>query len=103
MQELGADSTTIAQHTAHLDPDDTFEVWPPLWEVIQWFVATDDLYRWHNGFCLGLDLVQLQAEAALTGRQFTPEQFEDLRFISHIFADELTKKANSSCPTSLRV
>lgn len=102
MRILGADESTVSNYTSHLISDDDFEVLPENWETVRWFLETEDFYRWNGNHCLGLDVVQVKADAKIRRKKITTEQYEDLRFISHIYAGELTKIVRSSCLKSLQ-
>lgn len=70
------------------------EILPENWLIVTWFNEVTDLMRYHHHLCLGLDLTQIQAEASMSGREYTPEQFKGLRLMSKTAAKELNERNN---------
>ncbi|WP_416305216.1 hypothetical protein [Neptunicella sp. SCSIO 80796] len=92
MREMGAPQQRIDQEMARYIPDDNFEVLEENWDALIWFLEVDDLLRWHNKVCLGLDLLAIQAEVQMHERQFSHQQFGQVRVLGQVAAHELNKK-----------
>ncbi|HBY41453.1 MAG TPA: hypothetical protein DEH24_18630, partial [Alteromonas sp.] len=60
--------------------------------AIEWFISTDDLYIWNGPVCVGLDVKAVRDDAILSGRKTTPDDYNKLRLLGQVYADELTKK-----------
>jgi hypothetical protein len=88
MAQLGAPSALIEQ----LTQTRVIAVLPVNWPVLTWFCEVSDLMRWRmDGQCLGLDLLQVKAEAVMAERQYTLSQFNGLRVMSKAAARSINK------------
>lgn len=88
MTEMGADNAAIqAVKDAH-HTDDHFEIYEQNWPVIQWFSEVQDLFVYCNGWCRGLDVQAVQADASLAKRVFTTEDYKGLRLLAKHVAQE---------------
>ena len=70
-------------------------VMPKNWPIVIWFNQVCDLmrYRASDGACLGLDLVQVQTEASMNERSYTPAHFNGLRVMSKAAARTINASA----------
>ncbi|WP_417345698.1 hypothetical protein [Ferrimonas sp.] len=81
MQRFGATPDQISRAVANTGGDCL--VLPENWPALLWFLEVADLMRFSDfGRCLGLDWVQVQAEAALSARAIEPALFAKLRRLS---------------------
>ncbi|MBN05129.1 MAG: hypothetical protein CMK08_13235 [Ponticaulis sp.] len=92
MRSMQASEDRIEAEIALLKPDDHFEVLPENMAAIEWFISTDDLYIWNGPVCVGLDVKAVRDDAILSGRKTTPDDYNKLRLLGQVYADELTKK-----------
>lgn len=92
MRAIGATEDRIQAEIALLTPDDQFEVLPENMETVEWFISTDDLYIWNGPVCLGLDIKAVRDDALMMGKEYTPQQYQGLRIMGRVFAEELTNK-----------
>ena len=89
---MQASEDRIQAEIALLSPDDQFEVLPENMATVEWFQDTDDLYIWNGPVCLGLDIKAVRDDARMSKRKFTKKQYQGLRLMSRVFAEELTNK-----------
>jgi len=88
MEDLGAPKEIIDELTKVKN----FEVFPQNWPVVTWFIQVCDLMRFrHDGACLGLDLPQIESDAKLSKRCFTPTHYNGLRIMSKAAARAFNK------------
>lgn len=69
------------------------EILPLNWSIVAWFNEVCDLmrYRASDGACLGLDLVQINAESEMGKREYTKNHFSGLRVMSKAAARAINK------------
>lgn len=91
MRTIGATEDRIQAEIALLTPDDQFEVLPENMAIVEWFIATEDLYVWNGPVCLGLDIKAVRDDALMSDRKYTPEQYQGLRIMGRVFAQEMTR------------
>ncbi|MFS1704483.1 hypothetical protein [Alteromonas sp. AMM-1] len=88
MQEMQASSAEIDAIRQCHSTDDHFEVLEQNWPVIKWFADVQDLFVYCNGWCRGLDVSAVEADAKLAAREFTAEDYKGLRLLAKHVANE---------------
>ncbi|NRA56236.1 MAG: hypothetical protein HRU23_19005 [Gammaproteobacteria bacterium] len=88
MEQFGAPRALIDE----LTKSRIVEILPINWAIVVWFCDVSDLMRWRSdGQCLGLDLLQVKAEAELSIREYNSVQFNGLRVMSKTAASVINK------------
>jgi len=60
--------------------------------IFNWFVQTDDLYVFTQGWCIGLDVVAIKTDAELSGRKFCKSDYRLLRVMGKAAAAAINKQ-----------
>lgn len=92
MKKYGATDEQIAAYKAAQRPKE-LEVYPENWQALNWFLTVDDLFKYEQGICMGLDLTQIAADIQITGREVIQDDYKKLRFIGQHAAAALNKRA----------
>ncbi|GLX85052.1 hypothetical protein tloyanaT_13040 [Thalassotalea loyana] len=88
MEKLGAPQEVLDE----LKQNQIIEVLPMNWPILEWFVDIRELMRWKPcGRCLGLDLVQVEAEVRLNKRKYKTKHFKLLQQMGLFVAAEINK------------
>ncbi|WP_330925286.1 hypothetical protein [Candidatus Sororendozoicomonas aggregata] len=76
---------------------DTVEVWEEHREALLWWFSGGAQLKWlataGGMVCQGLDVVALRADATLSGRDVTPEDYQRMRLIATVVAETLNQQA----------
>lgn len=91
MQAMGATQSQINQHLGHLHADDDCLVLEENWAALGWFLDVDDLFRYQDSVCLGLDVLAVKADADMLGRQYETSDYKALRHIAKEAASQLNQ------------
>lgn len=91
MARWGALPEQAAAFIGQPEPEE-LEVLPDNWAALEWWLAVDDLLRFEQGIPLGLDVVAVEAEARLSGRETTPAMFGQLRLLAREAVSELNRR-----------
>lgn len=65
-------------------------------KVFKWFIETDDLYRFTQGFCVGLDVTAVKDDAQLNEREFTKQEYQLLREMGKAAAAAMNEQRERS-------
>lgn len=71
------------------------EIYEENWRAVEWFLEVDDLFVVSNGVLIGLDINAIQADATMSGRTYTPEDYKKLRILGRAAAAEVNAKNQS--------
>jgi len=91
MSAFNASEKQIRAEIARLQQDE-IELFDDCFELFKWFVEVDDLFLFDQGFCLGADVKAIKAEAYMSERAFTKEDFILLRQMGKAAAAALNEK-----------
>ncbi|QSX32455.1 hypothetical protein JYB87_11825 [Shewanella avicenniae] len=80
------------EHLADEVAEQHCEIYQENWKAIEWFLDVDDLFIVSNGVLLGLDVKAIQADATMSGRTYTPEDYIKLRTIGRAAAAAVNAK-----------
>ncbi|MDX1301186.1 hypothetical protein [Photobacterium sp.] len=69
--------------------NDDIEVWQEHAEVLEWWLTIPAFLRWNGFCCLGMDVCQVKADADLSGRTINPDDYQKLKSIASVMAEEL--------------
>ncbi|MCE9679617.1 hypothetical protein LZP69_10640 [Shewanella sp. AS1] len=62
--------------------------------ALNWWWQVQDLLRYNECVCMGLDVLAVKADSELSGREVSVEDYQKLRLIAHtvteLFNDKLT-------------
>lgn len=84
-----ADNDISAFECSQEDVDDDFYVYEDNWPVLCWFLDVSDQFNYTQGVCTGVNLIGIQSDAQMSGREYTPEQYSSLRFLMRMAVREL--------------
>jgi hypothetical protein len=94
LSAFGASETQIQQYLEKERASQVYEVLEENWQALGWFLDVDDLFVTSNGWIRGLDIVAIKADAELSQRTYTTEDYEKLRILGRAAAHELNNKNN---------
>jgi hypothetical protein len=60
--------------------------------AVEWWMSIPSFLRWNNGVCLGMDVVSVQADLALSDRESEPENYQKLKLIARVITEELNQR-----------
>ena len=92
MRAFGATDEDIDNYLKANTPNDDCIVIEENWPVLQWFLATDDQFEYVQGVCTGIDIASIQADANMSAREYTPEQYKHLRYLTKCATRELNSR-----------
>ncbi|PCI62047.1 MAG: hypothetical protein COB35_05030 [Gammaproteobacteria bacterium] len=95
MTAFNASEKQISAEIARLQQDE-IALFDDCFALFNWFVEIDDLFLFDQGFCLGLDVKALQAEAQMSNRSIEKEDFRLLRQMGKAAAAALNEKRQGS-------
>lgn len=96
MRIFGASDADIAQALkGRKDLDEDFYVLAENWDALLWFLEVSDQFNYTQGVCVGANLVGIKVDADMSGRKYTPEQYEKLRKLMRFAARELNARMES--------
>lgn len=85
----------MSQHpeaTTNDDIGETIEVWQEHADVLEWWLTIPAFLRWNGVCCLGMDVCQVKADAELSGRGINPDDYQKLKSIASVMAEELNQR-----------
>jgi hypothetical protein len=96
MRIFGASDEDIAAALkGRKDLNEDFFVLDENWEALKWFLEVSDQFNYTQGVCVGANLVGVKADAEMSGRQYTPEQYDKLRKLMRFAVRELNARMES--------
>ncbi|MDO6542820.1 hypothetical protein [Photobacterium sanguinicancri] len=78
--------------TTNDDIGETIEVWQEHADVLEWWLTIPAFLRWNGFCCLGMDVCQVKADAELSGRGINPDDYQKLKSIASVMAEELNQR-----------
>lgn len=91
MRDFGATEEQIDARREALKPEH-YEVLEENWQAVIWFLDVDDLFKTDGGFLTGLDIAAIMADAQMSGRTTNPDDYQKLRVLGRIAANEINNK-----------
>lgn len=76
---------------AEPEPEEV-EVWEEHQAVLEWWLSIPGFLRWNGPACLGMDACQVKADADLSGRTVTPDDYLKLKLIANEMTEELNRR-----------
>ncbi len=71
----------------------SIEFWDCHQGAVDWWIQVQDLMRYQERFCLGLDIVAIKADADMSGREFEKDDYLKLRIIAQTVTKILNEEA----------
>lgn len=59
--------------------------------AVEWWLQVQDLMRYEQSICIGLDVVAIKADAEMSGREIDKEDYLKLRLIAKTVTDILNE------------
>lgn len=92
MREMGASDDVVQQHLSRFKPDDTFEVLEENWPTVEWFLEVANMLIWVGDYCARLDVMSIKADAELSERKFSAEQYSKLKIMFAEYCSAINSK-----------
>jgi len=92
MRAFGATDDDIESYLKANATDNDCVVIEENWPVLQWFLSIDDQFSYVNGVCTGIDIASIQADAEMSAREHTSEQYKHLRYLTKCVTRELNSR-----------
>lgn len=94
MAQMGATEAQIQQHLGYLQPDDNCEVLEENMPIVNWFIQVhnDGLFKYVGGACLGLDVIAIQSDMAMSGIEHQPNEYQGLKIMARVYSYELNQQ-----------
>ncbi|WP_290654483.1 hypothetical protein [Idiomarina sp.] len=92
MRAFGATDEDIENYLKANTAEEDCIVIEENWPVLQWFLAIDDQFEYVQGVCTGIDIASIQADVQMSAREYTPEQYKHLRFLTKCVTRELNSR-----------
>ncbi|GLX86376.1 hypothetical protein tloyanaT_26290 [Thalassotalea loyana] len=92
LQAFGIDENTIAKELKQFNQPRACELLSENLDTFMWFTQVDDLLKYQNGVCLGLDVLAVKADCEMSQREVTPTQYKHLRAMASAVAHKLNER-----------
>ena len=93
MEAAGAPKELIEKQRIHAASSDEIEVLNSCYPAVEWFFQVYDLLRWNQHFCLGLDVVAVEADARMRGIEINPSDYQNLRTLTAYYSDAINEES----------
>jgi len=94
MEAAGAPKEVIEKQRLNANSDTVIEVLNVCYPAVEWFFQVYDLLRWNQHFCLGLDVVAVEADARMRGLEINPKDYQHLRTLTAYYSDVINEESS---------
>ncbi len=78
----------VSQDVPEPAPDE-IALWPENWDVMMWWLSIPSFLKWNMGYCMGMDVLAVQADAQMSGRDIKSDDYQKLKLIARVVTEEL--------------
>lgn len=90
MKKAGASEAQIESFIGDIEDEDPVLLFENQ-AAFSWFLDVDDLFIFNGTVAIGLDIKAIAADAEMSGREYTPEDYKKLRHTGRAAANALNE------------
>lgn len=91
MIAAGAPSDVIERQRQKHQSGTTIEILKSNYAALMWFFQVYDLLRWNQHYCLGLDVVAVEADARMRGVEVNKNDYQRLRTLVDYYSQAINE------------
>ncbi|WP_417656191.1 hypothetical protein [Pseudidiomarina aestuarii] len=92
MEAAGAPVELIEQQRLNYTEAAVIEILEVCHPALEWFFQVYDLLRWNQHFCLGLDVVAVEADARMRGINIDKDDYQRLRTLVEHYSQAINEE-----------